>query len=312
MTLLHSWTPWIQINPFKKALTRRLGAVFMIRLSLLLRHLSLGAVACLAWSPTPASANPAAQPAHAAAEGVTDEARLKALYAMTIWELLHADGPPAGQMSQIAQRVSESLTQADIDHPARVLSAPERAQLIADYRAMMAGKDEPLELLLVGMLSFSRHFNGFSNSQQTIFEAYRLALAPDKTVDQLVVLGQQQGRIMQMKAKRVEAPAHLTAIAVAQRAHAASQGSYLAIPACPDDQTPQAPRQLQAGMCPALDTLMGDPGWMGATYGSYTFELTEGGFIGTARLDLDGDGVPAVYQVDTEGQPKQLTPDEVF
>ena len=101
-------------------------------------------------------------------------------------------------------------------------------------------------------------------------------------------------------------------MAAFQRAHAASAGVYLAVPACPDDQTPQSPRLLEAGVCPVLDTLMGDPAWMGSTYGSYTVELTDDGFLGTARIDLDGDGIPAVYQVGTEGGPTQLTPDDVF
>ena len=234
---------------------------------------------------------------------------------MTIWDILHADGPPSSQMAPIAQRVSKSLTKAGIDHPARVLSARERAQLIADYRRLMAGEGEPLEMLLVGMLSLSRHLNGFSSGQQAVFDAYHQALAPDKTVDQLIALGQQQGRLMQMKAKRAEAPAKLTGIASAQRSHAESEGGYLAMPPCPDDQTPQAPRPPTAGACPVLDKLMGGDGgaaWMGAVYGSYTFELTETGFVGTARMDLDGDGVPAVYQISSEGDAKQLTPDEVF
>lgn len=285
----------------------------MNRLSMRLRCLSLGAVVCLAWGPTPAFATPTTPSAEA--EGTTDKARLKGLYAMTIWEILHADGPPSGRLSQIAQRVSESLTQAGIDHPARVLSAPERAQLIADYRSLIAGTNEPSEMLLVGMLSLSRHLNGFSSGQQAVFDAYHQALAPDKTVDQLVALGQQQGRLLQMKAKRVEAPAKLAGIASAQRSHAASEGAYLAMPPCPDDQTPQAPRPLTAGACPVLDTLMGGAGGaalMGAVYGSYTVELTETGFLGTARMDLDGDGVPAVYQIDTEGDARQITPDEVF
>ena len=102
----------------------------MSRSAVLRCGLMVGSVVSMASVPIPASATPAAETPSAPAQ--TDDAanqtQLKAIYAMTIWEMLHADGPPSGRMSRVAERVSGSLTEAGVDHPARVLSAAERAE----------------------------------------------------------------------------------------------------------------------------------------------------------------------------------------
>jgi type II secretory pathway pseudopilin PulG len=117
--------------------------------------------------------------------------------------------------------------------------------------------------------------------------------------------------VMQMRAKRSEAPANLDAIRVAERAYHAEWDEHVPVPPTPDLVPGRTPTAFEGGGLSAFQDL----GWVATSpvYCRYNV-ITHGvhDFLATAECDIDGDGVYAVYEATPDSKATLVTSNNVY
>jgi len=117
---------------------------------------------------------------------------------------------------------------------------------------------------------------------------------------------------MQNRAKRAEVPSNVDGIKTALIAYDAMYDTYLPAEATPRPVTELNGKQVEWMAGSAFDKL----GWHpdGKVRGTYWVEITEDGtnFKVYGAIDIDGDGVPAIYTATKEYNTTMETPPTVF
>lgn len=113
------------------------------------------------------------------------------------------------------------------------------------------------------------------------------------------------------KSKRAEVPLLVDTIRTAEITAEEAYGTY--VPAAPAPRAPEAVGKTPVPWSPSagLEELSLRPP-TDHIYGSYTVELTDDGFIVRGVCDLDGDGVPAVYEATQDANAHRVTPEDVY
>ena len=138
--------------------------------------------------------------------------------------------------------------------------------MIEEYLLLVTANGEPPEAILILLLTIAQMNAGvpdaadsgfvierlgssFSTEEQRLFDIYRAAIAPEKSIADIVDLARAEMLQMQMRSKQSEGPIYLNSLYRAQQVYHESMGTYLSIPPCPDALTPTVPRIIPQGAC---------------------------------------------------------------
>jgi hypothetical protein len=122
--------------------------------------------------------------------------------------------------------------------------------------------------------------------------------------------------VMQLRAKRSEAPTNLDAIRTAEKAYHAEWDEYLSVPACPASEPGREPVEF-AGACTDEWNQLG---WLPYTTVRCRYEVVAfnsgdwatSDFEATAECDIDGDGVYALYRASNSERSTMVTGNNVY
>jgi len=117
---------------------------------------------------------------------------------------------------------------------------------------------------------------------------------------------------MQYRAKRAEAPSNVDGIKTALIAYDAAFDTYIAAPAHPRPVTELDREQAEWPSGSPFDTLGWGPD--GKVRGTYSVEVSPDGtdFKVTGAIDVDGDGVPAIFTATKSINTTMQTPSKVY